>query len=135
MVTKLTKEKKALQEAHQQLLDDLQAEKKNRLDLERLKQKLESDLQLSQETIMDLENDKQRLLEKLNNAQFEFEHSTEEPMSIPSQCPDVPLVNPMDVPMETEWKPMETETEDEIIDAVFRRVQLRFLNIQKTNFQ
>ncbi|CBY40754.1 unnamed protein product, partial [Oikopleura dioica] len=95
-VAKLTKEKKALQEAHQQLLDDLQAEedkcnsiskakckleqqvddleqtyeieKKSRLDLERLKRKLEGDLRLTQETVMDLENDKQRLQEKLNRS-------------------------------------------------------------------
>uniref|UniRef100_A0A8C3H4U3 Myosin-7 n=1 Tax=Corvus moneduloides TaxID=1196302 RepID=A0A8C3H4U3_CORMO len=91
-ITKLTKEKKALQESHQQTLDDLQAEedkvntltkgkvkleqqvddlegsleqeKKIRMDLERAKRKLEGDLKLTQENIMDLENDKQQLEEK-----------------------------------------------------------------------
>uniref|UniRef100_A0A8C3RC87 Myosin motor domain-containing protein n=1 Tax=Cyanoderma ruficeps TaxID=181631 RepID=A0A8C3RC87_9PASS len=92
IIAKLTKEKKALQEAHQQALDDLQAEedkvntltkakakleqqvddlessleqeKKVRMDLERAKRKLEGDLKLSQESVMDLENDKQQLDEK-----------------------------------------------------------------------
>merc|ERR1712227_435711 len=100
VVAKLQKERKALQEAHQQTLDDLQAEedktnsltkqktkfeqqvddleqsvemeKKNRMDLERLKRKLEGDLRLAQETIMDLENDKSRLEEKLKKAEFEY---------------------------------------------------------------
>ena len=89
----------ALQEAHQQSLDDLQAEedkvnslskqkskleqqvddleqsveteKRARMDLERTKRKLEGDLRLAQETVMDLENDKQRLEEKLKKAEFE----------------------------------------------------------------
>ncbi|XP_029815478.1 myosin-6-like, partial [Manacus vitellinus] len=92
-IAKLTKERKALQESHQQTLDDLQAEedkvntltkgkvkleqqvddlegsleqeKKVRMDLERAKRKLEGDLKLTQENIMDLENDKQQLEEKL----------------------------------------------------------------------
>ncbi|KAK7940465.1 hypothetical protein WMY93_003791 [Mugilogobius chulae] len=92
-IAKLTKEKKALQEAHQQTLDDLQAEedkvntltkaktkleqqvddlegsleqeKKLRMDLERAKRKLEGDLKLAQESIMDLENDKQQSDEKI----------------------------------------------------------------------
>merc|ERR1711881_475976 len=94
------KEKKALQEAHQQTLDDLQGEedkvnslskqknkleqqvddleanleqeKKLRMDLERAKRKLEGDLRLGQETIMDLENDKVRLEEKLKKQEFEY---------------------------------------------------------------
>merc|ERR1712142_1291381 len=100
MGAKLQKEKKALQEAHQQTLDDLQAEedkvnslnkmknkleqqvddlesaleaeKKCRMDLERAKRKLESDGRLAAETIMDLENDKSRLQEKLKKSEFEF---------------------------------------------------------------
>ena len=99
-MSKLLKEKKALQEAHQQTLDDLQAEedkvnslnkqktkfeqqaddleqsvemeKKSRMDLERLKRKLEGDLRLAQETIMDLENDKMRLDDKIKKAEFEY---------------------------------------------------------------
>ncbi|KAG9343689.1 hypothetical protein JZ751_013067 [Albula glossodonta] len=91
----LAKEKKALQEAHQQTLDDLQAEedkvnsltkakskleqqvddlegsleqeKKVRMDLERAKRKLEGDLKLAQECTMDLENEKQQLDEKMKN--------------------------------------------------------------------
>merc|ERR1712142_1256375 len=100
MGAKLQKEKKALQEAHQetagsedaeedkvnslnkmknkleQQVDDLEsaleAEKKCRMDLERAKRKLESDGRLAGETIMDLENDKARLEEKLKKAEFEF---------------------------------------------------------------
>nr|XP_014432675.2 myosin-1B-like [Pelodiscus sinensis] len=99
-IAKLTKEKKALQEAHQQTLDDLQAEedkvntltkaktkleqqvddlegsleqeKKLRMDLERAKRKLEGDLKLAQESTMDLENDKQQLEEKLKKKDFEI---------------------------------------------------------------
>uniref|UniRef100_A0A8C3I2A7 Myosin heavy chain 7 n=1 Tax=Chrysemys picta bellii TaxID=8478 RepID=A0A8C3I2A7_CHRPI len=99
IIAKLTKEKKALQEAHQQALDDLQAEedkvntltkakvkleqqvddlessleqeKKIRMDLERAKRKLEGDLKLTQESVMDLENDKQQLEEKLKKKEFE----------------------------------------------------------------
>ncbi|TSO37118.1 Myosin-1B [Bagarius yarrelli] len=99
-IAKLTKEKKALQEAHQQTLDDLQAEedkvntltkaktkleqqvddlegsleqeKKLRMDLERAKRKLEGDLKLAQESIMDLENDKQQSDEKLKKKDFEI---------------------------------------------------------------
>ncbi|XP_075296828.1 myosin-1B [Opisthocomus hoazin] len=99
-IAKLTKEKKALQEAHQQTLDDLQAEedkvntltkaktkleqqvddlegsleqeKKLRMDLERAKRKLEGDLKMNQESIMDLENDKQQLDEKLKKKDFEI---------------------------------------------------------------
>ncbi|KAK2915101.1 hypothetical protein Q8A73_005695 [Channa argus] len=91
-IAKLTKEKKALQEAHQQTLDDLQAEedkvntlmkaktkleqqvddlegsleqeRKLRMDLERAKRKLEGDLKLAHEIIMDLENEKQQSEEK-----------------------------------------------------------------------
>ncbi|KAK0134633.1 Myosin heavy chain, skeletal muscle [Merluccius polli] len=98
-VAKLTKEKKALQESHQQTLDDLQAEedkvntltkaktkleqqvddlegsleqeKKLRMDLERAKRKLEGDLKLAQESIMDLENDKQQSDEKIKKKDFE----------------------------------------------------------------
>uniref|UniRef100_W5K3X6 Myosin, heavy chain b n=1 Tax=Astyanax mexicanus TaxID=7994 RepID=W5K3X6_ASTMX len=99
VIVKLTKEKKALQEAHQQILDDLQAEedkvntltkakakleqqvddlegsleqeKKLRMDLERAKRKLEGDLKLAQESIMDLENDKQQSDEKIKKKDFE----------------------------------------------------------------
>ncbi|XP_017715130.1 PREDICTED: myosin-1-like [Rhinopithecus bieti] len=99
-IAKLTKEKKALQEAHQQTLDDLQAEedkvntltkakikleqqvddlegsleqeKKIRMDLERAKRKLEGDLKLAQESTMDIENDKQQLDEKLKKKEFEM---------------------------------------------------------------
>ncbi|XDV20713.1 hypothetical protein PO909_025989 [Leuciscus waleckii] len=98
-IAKLTKEKKALQESHQQTLDDLQAEedkvntltksktkleqqvddlegsleqeKKLRMDLERAKRKLEGDLKLAQESIMDLENDKQQSEEKIKKKDFE----------------------------------------------------------------
>ncbi|CAJ0925622.1 unnamed protein product [Ranitomeya imitator] len=100
IIAKLTKEKKALQEAHQQALDDLQGEedkvntltkakakleqqvddlegsleqeKKLRMDLERAKRKLEGDLKLTQESVMDLENDKQQLEEKLKKKDFEI---------------------------------------------------------------
>uniref|UniRef100_A0A8C7GFI7 Myosin heavy chain 7 n=1 Tax=Oncorhynchus kisutch TaxID=8019 RepID=A0A8C7GFI7_ONCKI len=99
IIAKLTKEKKALQEAHQQTLDDLQSEedkvntltkakakleqqvddlegsleqeKKVRMDLERAKRKLEGDLKLTQESLMDLENDKQQLEERLKKKDFE----------------------------------------------------------------
>uniref|UniRef100_A0A8C9DNH6 Myosin heavy chain 1 n=1 Tax=Prolemur simus TaxID=1328070 RepID=A0A8C9DNH6_PROSS len=99
-IAKLTKEKKALQEAHQQTLDDLQAEedkvntltkakikleqqvddlegsleqeKKIRMDLERAKRKLEGDLKLAQESTMDIENDKLQLDEKLKKKEFEM---------------------------------------------------------------
>ncbi|KAG5835939.1 hypothetical protein ANANG_G00249320 [Anguilla anguilla] len=99
-IAKLSKEKKALQEAHQQTLDDLQAEedkvntltkaktkleqqvddlegtleqeKKLRMDLERAKRKLEGDLKLALETIMDLENDKQQSDEKIKKKDFEM---------------------------------------------------------------
>lgn len=92
-VVRLTKEKKALQEAHQQALGDLQAEedrvsalakakirleqqvedlecsleqeKKLRMDTERAKRKLEGDLKLTQETVTDTTQDKQQLEEKL----------------------------------------------------------------------
>uniref|UniRef100_A0AAR2IRF6 Myosin, heavy chain 7B, cardiac muscle, beta a n=1 Tax=Pygocentrus nattereri TaxID=42514 RepID=A0AAR2IRF6_PYGNA len=92
--------KKALQESHQQTLDDLQAEedkvntltkskakleqqvddlegsleqeKKLRMDLERAKRKLEGDLKLSLESVMDLENDKQQLEEKMKKKDFEM---------------------------------------------------------------
>uniref|UniRef100_A0A8C4KL89 Myosin heavy chain 7B n=1 Tax=Dromaius novaehollandiae TaxID=8790 RepID=A0A8C4KL89_DRONO len=104
IIAKLTKEKKALQEAHQQALDDLQAEedkvntltkakvkleqqvddlessleqeKKIRMDLERAKRKLEGDLKLTQESVMDLENDKQQLEEKLKNQSPPLNQST-----------------------------------------------------------
>ncbi|XP_009880978.1 PREDICTED: myosin-6, partial [Charadrius vociferus] len=93
IIIKLTKEKAALHEAHQQVLDDLQVEedkvnsltkakvkleqqvddlessleqeKKIRMDLEWAKQQLEGDLKLTQENIMNLENDKQQLEERL----------------------------------------------------------------------
>ncbi|KAL2297583.1 hypothetical protein Nmel_016128 [Mimus melanotis] len=99
-ISKLTKEKKALQEAHQQTLDDLQVEedkvstltkaktkleqqvddleasleqeKKLRMDLERAKRKLEGDLKMSQDSIMDLENDKQQMDERLKKKDFEI---------------------------------------------------------------
>ncbi|KAL0596841.1 Myosin-13 [Plecturocebus cupreus] len=99
-ISKLTKEKKSLQEAHQQTLDDLQVEedkvnglikintkleqqtddlegsleqeKKLRADLERMKRKLEGDLKMTQESIMDLENDKQQIEEKLKKKEFEI---------------------------------------------------------------
>ncbi|NWR44037.1 MYH4 protein, partial [Regulus satrapa] len=99
-VAKLVKEKKALQEAQQQALDDLQIEedkvntltkarikleqqvnhvegaleleRKACVDLERAKRKLEGDLKLAQETIADLENDKQHLDEKLRKKDFDF---------------------------------------------------------------
>ncbi|NXW37520.1 MYH4 protein, partial [Phaetusa simplex] len=99
-IVKLVKEKKALQEAHQQALDDLQIEedkvntltkarikleqqvnnvegsleqeRKVCMDLERAKRKLEGDLKLAQETIVDLENDKQHFDEKLKKKDFEF---------------------------------------------------------------
>ncbi|XP_010773483.1 myosin-6-like, partial [Notothenia coriiceps] len=88
-----TKAVKALQEVHQQTLDDLQAEEdkvntlmKNKIkleqqvddlegsleqekkvsaDLERFRRKLEGDLKLSQETTMDLENERQQTEERL----------------------------------------------------------------------
>ncbi|NWU56632.1 MYH4 protein, partial [Dromas ardeola] len=97
---KLVKEKKALQEAHQQALDDLQIEedkvntltkarikleqqvnhvegsleqeRKVCMDLEQAKRKFEGDLKLARETIADLENDKQHLDEKLRKKDFEF---------------------------------------------------------------
>ncbi|NXV73125.1 MYH3 protein, partial [Atlantisia rogersi] len=97
---KLVKEKKVLQEAHQQALDDLrdveekvstftkakvkleqqvnqverslEEERKGCLDLERTKRKLEADLKLAQETIVDLENEKQHLDEKLRKKDLEF---------------------------------------------------------------
>ncbi|CBY35949.1 unnamed protein product [Oikopleura dioica] len=100
------KEKKALQEAHQQALDDLQAEedkvnslskaknkleqqvddleqsveteKRSRLDLERLKRKLEGDLRLAQETIMDLENDKQPAKAKSEKSRSDLSRELEE---------------------------------------------------------
>uniref|UniRef100_A0A8C2IZN1 Slow myosin heavy chain 2 n=1 Tax=Cyprinus carpio TaxID=7962 RepID=A0A8C2IZN1_CYPCA len=100
IIAKLTKEKKALQEAHQQTLDDLQSEedkvntltkakakleqqvddlegsleqeKKIRMDLERVKRKLEGDLKLTQENLMDLENDKQQMDERLKKKDFEI---------------------------------------------------------------
>uniref|UniRef100_A0A673GRP8 Slow myosin heavy chain 2 n=1 Tax=Sinocyclocheilus rhinocerous TaxID=307959 RepID=A0A673GRP8_9TELE len=100
IIAKLTKEKKALQEAHQQTLDDLQSEedkvntltkakakleqqvddlegsleqeKKLRMDLERAKRKLEGDLKLTQESVMDLENDKQQLEERIKKKDFEI---------------------------------------------------------------
>ncbi|KAJ6653063.1 hypothetical protein lerEdw1_010149 [Lerista edwardsae] len=100
IIAKLTKEKKSLQEAHQQALDDLQVEedkvntltkaklkleqqtddlegsleqeRKIRMDLERAKRKLEGDLKLTQENIMDLENDKQQLEEKLKKKEFDI---------------------------------------------------------------
>ena len=95
---KVMKEKKALQEAHQQTLDDLQQEEdkvnslskaisklkqqvddieasleaeKSRLDLERVKRKLDGDLRLAQEATMDLENDKPRLKEKFKKSEFD----------------------------------------------------------------
>ncbi|XP_051491185.1 myosin-1B-like [Apus apus] len=99
-ISKLTKEKKALQEAHQQTLDDLQVEedkvstltktktkleqqvddlegsleqeKKLRMDLERAKRKLEGDLKMSQDSIMDLENDKQQMDDRLKKKDFEI---------------------------------------------------------------
>ncbi|KAI7791208.1 Myosin heavy chain [Triplophysa rosa] len=99
-IAKLTKEKKALQEAHQLTLDDLQAEevkvntlteaktkleqqvddlegsleqeKKLRMDLQRAKRKLEDDLKLAQESIMDLGNDKQKSDEKIKKKDFEI---------------------------------------------------------------
>ncbi|CAG5897246.1 unnamed protein product [Menidia menidia] len=92
-------EKKSLQEAHQQTLDDVQVEedkvnsltkakskleqqvddlegsleqeKKIRMDLERVKRKLEGDLKLAQESLMDLENDKQQSEEKMKKKEFE----------------------------------------------------------------
>ncbi|XP_071752257.1 myosin heavy chain, skeletal muscle, adult-like [Centroberyx gerrardi] len=97
---KSSKEIKALQEVHQQTLDDLQAEedkvnsltkikikleqqvddlegsleqeKKVRADLERSRRKLEGDLKLSQETIMDLENERQQMEERLKKKDFEL---------------------------------------------------------------
>ncbi|NXY70975.1 MYH4 protein, partial [Glareola pratincola] len=99
-IVKLVKEKKALQEAHQQALDDLQIEedkfntltkatikleqqvnhvegsleqeRKVCMDLEQAKRKLEGDLKLARETIEDLKNDKQHLDEKLRKKDFEF---------------------------------------------------------------
>uniref|UniRef100_A0A8D2N803 Myosin-7B n=1 Tax=Zonotrichia albicollis TaxID=44394 RepID=A0A8D2N803_ZONAL len=105
-VAKLVKEKKALQEAQQQALDDLQIEeekvntlskartkleqqvnhvegsleleRKACMDLERAKRKLEGDLKLAQETIADLESDKQHLDEKLRKyeKQIKLEEET-----------------------------------------------------------
>merc|ERR1739847_122657 len=100
-IAKLEKEKKALQEAHKQTLNDLQneeekvgqlpkakskleqqvddleimleTEKKNRMDLERCKRKLEGDIRLSQEGIMDLENEKATQEEKLKKCEFDYQ--------------------------------------------------------------
>ncbi|OWK03549.1 hypothetical protein Celaphus_00007918, partial [Cervus elaphus hippelaphus] len=99
-VVRLTKEKKALQEAHQQALGDLQAEedrvsalakakvrleqqvedlecsleqeKKLRMDTERAKRKLEGDLKLTQESVADAAQDKQQLEEKLKKKDSEL---------------------------------------------------------------
>jgi len=88
-------EKKSLEEAHQQILSDLQAEENKRsilvkaknkleqqvddleasleserrvrMDLERARRKMGEDLLLSQDTIMDLENDKQDLKRNSRN--------------------------------------------------------------------
>merc|ERR1712038_790897 len=93
-------EKKSLEEAHQQILSDLQAEENKRsilvkaknkleqqvddleasleserrvrMDLERARRKMGEDLLLSQDTIMDLENDKQGLEEKLKKSEWEI---------------------------------------------------------------
>ncbi|XP_053122476.1 myosin-6-like isoform X2 [Hemicordylus capensis] len=95
IIIKLTEEKKALQETHQQALGDLQAkedkvntltkaklklqqqlegsseqEKKIRMGLEW--PKLESDLKLTQESIMDFENDKQQLDGNLEKIEFKL---------------------------------------------------------------
>nr|XP_033945092.1 myosin heavy chain, skeletal muscle, adult-like isoform X2 [Pseudochaenichthys georgianus] len=97
---KSSKAIKALQEVHQQTLDDLQAEEdkvntlmKNKIkleqqvddlegsleqekkvsaDLERFRRKLEGDLKLSQETTMDLENERQQTEERLKKKDFEI---------------------------------------------------------------
>ncbi|KAK2109874.1 hypothetical protein P7K49_009620 [Saguinus oedipus] len=99
-VARLTKERKALQEAHQQALGDLQAEedrvstltkakirleqqvedlecsleqeKKLRMDMERAKRKLEGDLKLTQESVADAAQDKQQLEEQLKKKDSEL---------------------------------------------------------------
>ncbi|ELK29644.1 Myosin-7B [Myotis davidii] len=99
-VARLTKDKKALQEAHQQVLGDLQAEedrvsalakaklrleqqvedlecsleqeRKLRMDTERAKRKLEGDLKLTQESVTDAAQDKQQLEEKLKKKDSEL---------------------------------------------------------------
>merc|ERR1712083_600316 len=71
-VNTLTKAKTKLEQQVDDLEGSLEQEKKLRMDLERAKRKLEGDLRLAQETIMDLENDKQRLEEKLKKQEFEY---------------------------------------------------------------
>merc|ERR1712141_400447 len=96
----LFKEKKSLEEAHQQTLSDLEAEedktiilgkaknkleqqvddleasleseKKFRMDLERAKRKMVADQEKAWNTFMDLENDKERLEEKVKKFEFEI---------------------------------------------------------------
>merc|ERR1712088_4898 len=72
-------EKKSLEEAHQQILSDLQAEENKRSILVKAKNKLEQqvdDLEASLESArrvrMDLENDKQGLEEKLKKSEWEI---------------------------------------------------------------
>ncbi|CAB1342079.1 unnamed protein product [Coregonus sp. 'balchen'] len=106
-LSKLTKEKKALQEAHQQTLDDLQAEEDKvntltkaklegsleqemtiRMDLERAKRKLECDVKLTHEAIMDLENEKQQSDEKPKKKDFEtaqLQSKIEDELTLSSQ--------------------------------------------------
>ncbi|XP_061556925.1 myosin-8-like [Phycodurus eques] len=99
-VLKSSKEYKVLQEVHQQMCDDLQAEedkvnvliktrvkleqqvdnlegsleqeKKVRIDLERSRRKLEGDLKLSQETIMDFEKERQQMEDKIHKKDLEI---------------------------------------------------------------
>uniref|UniRef100_A0A8D3EG54 Myosin-7B n=1 Tax=Scophthalmus maximus TaxID=52904 RepID=A0A8D3EG54_SCOMX len=70
-VNTLTKAKTKLEQQVDDLEGSLEQEKKLRMDLERAKRKLEGDLKLAQESIMDLENDKQQSDEKLKKKDFE----------------------------------------------------------------
>ncbi|PIO33952.1 hypothetical protein AB205_0063410 [Aquarana catesbeiana] len=71
-VNTLTKAKTKLEQQVDDLEGSLEQEKKLRLDLERAKRKLEGDLKLAQETIMDLENEKQQAEEKIKKKDFEI---------------------------------------------------------------
>uniref|UniRef100_A0AAZ3PHI1 Myosin-7B n=1 Tax=Oncorhynchus tshawytscha TaxID=74940 RepID=A0AAZ3PHI1_ONCTS len=70
-VNTLTKAKTKLEQQVDDLEGSLEQEKKLRMDLERSKRKLEGDLKLAQESIMDLENDKQQADEKIKKKEFE----------------------------------------------------------------
>uniref|UniRef100_A0A4W5QYG5 Myosin tail domain-containing protein n=1 Tax=Hucho hucho TaxID=62062 RepID=A0A4W5QYG5_9TELE len=154
-IGKLSKDKKALQETHQQALDDLLAEedkvniltkakvkleqqvddlessleqeKKIRMDMERTKGKLEGDLKLTQESVMDLENDKQQLEDRLKKYNKNFSYSSIHTLE------HVILIETLtiwfDLAGKTEFRQLLTKIEDEQSSSAISQKKIKELQV------